>query len=130
MPGCRGGQRPSVATTVLLLLAVLLWLAFPSLAWAHDCPTRLELKICLTENLAANLAMVGAALAAIGYLASPQGPLGGAAPPTLQELRDLASKPFEGEPPRPEYADPKDKPSDGRDSAPHGGLGPNRNIRR
>ena len=64
------GQAPAAhptpptpfGTSTILLLVLAFWLALPSLAWAHDCPTNLELKVCLKENMAANLAMIGGSL--------------------------------------------------------------------
>lgn len=127
MPDRRCGQ----CALPIVLLVLVLSLAFPLPARADNCFG--ELGECAKKAFMSNLAMIGAALAAIGYLASPQGPLGGAAPPTLGELRQLAknvAKQFEGEPAPPEYGDPTDKPPDHRDSAPHGGLGPDHNIQR
>ena len=64
MAGPRSKHRPAIATSALLLLAVLLWLAFPPLVWAHDCPG--ELEICLRKAAFAAGALLGAALAAVG----------------------------------------------------------------
>jgi hypothetical protein len=62
-PGSRPGPPTPAGISTILLLALGLWLAFPSVAWAHDCPG--ELEECLRKAAWAAGAMLGAALAAV-----------------------------------------------------------------
>ena len=109
--GIRPGPPPAVITSTIIVLAVLMWLALPALASAHNWWSDAgELKEVLKANWDLNWAMTGAALTTIGYYLSPQGPLGGAAPPTLEELSRLPGAVFGSSEPPPEWADPADAP--------------------
>jgi hypothetical protein len=62
----RSGPSSPASVSTTLLLTLVFWLALPSLAWAHDCPSVTEAVECWKKNMGENLAMAGAALSAIG----------------------------------------------------------------